>query len=175
MSAASREKVRGSTNAGLAGQAQTPVMVLVKRDGSARAFPLEEVTSKTLKNEIAVNVAKEAIILTDELSSYQGVRDDPALHRTVKHSAGEYARRDADGLNVHTNTAESFFALLKRGHYGVFHPLSKHHLYRYCNEFGFRLAHRKTSDGERMTATIRGAKGRRLLYRAPVSGLVSGA
>src|SRR5260370_34733817 len=71
------------------GTEKTPVMVLVQRDGSARAFPLENVTSKTLKNEIAVNVAKEAIIMTDELSSYQGVRDEPGEHRTVKHSAGE--------------------------------------------------------------------------------------
>jgi hypothetical protein len=99
---------------------------------------LESVDSKTLKGEIAVNVAKEAVIMTDELPSYQGVRDNPGEHRTVKHSAGEYSRVDADGVIVHTNTAESFFALLKRGHYGIFHQLSKKHLHRYCTEFGFR-------------------------------------
>jgi hypothetical protein len=101
------------------GTSKTPVMVLVERDGGAVAMPIESVDAKTLKNEIADNVAKEAIIMTDELASYNGVREGDG-HRTVNHSAGEYARMDSDGVNVHTNTAESFFALLKRGHYGTF-------------------------------------------------------
>ena len=70
-----------------------------------------------------------------------------------------------DGLSINTNTAESFFALLKRGHYGTFHQLSKKHLHRYCTEFGFRWNHRKVSDGTRMVAAIKGAEGRRLMYR----------
>ena len=57
-----------------------------------------------------------------------------------------------------TNTAESFFALLKRGHYGVFHKLSRKHLHRYCNEFGFRWTERKVTDGERMVAAINGGR-----------------
>ena len=60
---------------------------------------------------------------------------------------------------AHSNTAESFFALLKRGHYGIFHQLSKHHLRRYCDEFSFRWTHRKVSDGQRMVAAIEGRKG----------------
>jgi hypothetical protein len=39
-------------------------------------MPLENVASKSLKGEIAVNVAKEAVIMTDELSSYLGLEDD---------------------------------------------------------------------------------------------------
>jgi hypothetical protein len=83
------------------------------------------------------------------------------------HSIGEYARLDPDGVNVHTNTAESFFCLLKRGHYGIFHQISKRHLHRYCDEFGFRWDHRKSTDGERMVAAIRGAEGKRLMYASP--------
>src|SRR5262249_950711 len=120
------------------GTKKTPVMVLVERDGSARAFALERVDSKTLKGEIAVNVAKEAIVMTDELNLYRGIREDRSKHRTVMHSIQEYVRIDPDGVKVHTNTAESFFALLKRGHYGIFHQLSKKHLHRYCDEFRFR-------------------------------------
>ena len=146
------------------GTDKAPAMVLIERDGSARAMPLENVTSDSLKGEIAFNVAKEAVVITDELSSYRGIRDQEGQHRTVKHSAGEYARTDADGLVVHTNTAESFFALLKRGHYGIFHQLSKKHLHRYCTEFSFRWDHRTTTDGERLVAAIRGAEGKRLMY-----------
>jgi transposase-like protein len=151
------------------GTAKAPVMVLVERDGGARAYPLENVAAKTLKNQIAVNVAKEAVIMTDEFPSYRGLRED-GQHRTVKHSAGEYSRHDPDGVIVHTNTAESFFALLKRGHYGIFHQLSKKHLHRYCNEFSFRWNRRKISDGERMTDAIKGVKGKRLMYHQPGFG-----
>jgi hypothetical protein len=77
-----------------------------------------------------------------------------------------------DGIVVHTNTAESFFALLKRGHYCIFHKLSKKHLHRYCTEFGFRWDGRKLSDGERMVAAINGVEGKRLMYRKPIDGLV---
>jgi transposase-like protein len=152
------------------GTKKSPVMVLVERDGNARAVPLPNVIADTLHNEIAVNVAKEAIVMTDELSAYARVRQGDG-HRTVNHSAGEYARRDPDGVNVHTNTAESFFALLKRGHYGVFHQLSKKHLHRYCTEFGFRWNRRRISDGERMVDAIRGAEGKRLMYKNPRGGL----
>ncbi|HEV3143491.1 MAG TPA: IS1595 family transposase [Gemmataceae bacterium] len=146
-----------------AGTKKAPVMVLVERDGSSRCFPLEVVDSKTLKGEVAVHAAKEAIIMTDESRMYHKLRDD-GMHRTVEHTAGEYSRVDPDGVVVHTNTAESFFALLKRGHYGVFHQLSKKHLHRYCDEFSFRWDHRRISDGERMTAAIKGTKGKRLMY-----------
>jgi transposase-like protein len=146
------------------GTEKTPVMVLVERDGAARCMPLENVTSETLKGEIAVNVAKEAVVMTDELSSYTGLGETFSRHETVKHSAGEYARDAKDGTRVHTNTAESFFALLKRGHYGIFHQLSKKHLFRYCNEFAFRWTHRTITDGERMVAAIMGVEGKRLMY-----------
>jgi transposase-like protein len=151
------------------GTKKTAVMVLVERDGRARAFPVENVTAKTLKNEIAVNVAKEAIVMTDEFQSYHGVRD-AGQHRTVKHSAYEYSRIDPDGVNVHTNTAESFFCLLKRGHYGTFHQISKKHLHRYCNEFCFRWDYRKVTDGQRMVAALEGVKGKRLMYHQPGFG-----
>jgi len=149
------------------GTKKTPVMVLVERDGNARAFPVEFVDGETLKGEIAVNVAKEAIIMTDELASYNGLEDNFAGHETVKHSAGEYSRKSKKGGRAHINTAESFFALLKRGHYGIFHKLSKKHLHRYCTEFSFRWDRRKITDGERMVAVIDGMEGKRLFYQQP--------
>ena len=76
------------------------------------------------------------------------------------------ARIAKDGT-VHVNTAESFFALLKRGLIGTFHAVSRHHLHRYVNEFQFRWNHRKVDDGARTVAAIRGAEGKRLYYRDP--------
>ena len=85
----------------------------------------------------------------------------------MKHSADHFVRKLESGLKVHTNTAESFFSLLKRGHYGVYHRMSRKHLPRYCFEFNFRWNHRKVTDGERLTAAIKGAEGKRLMYRVP--------
>ena len=66
-----------------------------------------------------------------------------------------------------TNTVEGFFSILKRGVYGTFHSVSKHHLHRYLSEFEFRYNTRKLDDGERTLAAIRRAEGKRLLYAAP--------
>ncbi len=142
------------------GTDKTPVMALVERDGRVRSHPLERVNAKALKGAIFENVDRSSHIMTDEFPAYSGIGMYYRSHKKVNHSEGEYVRED-----VNTNTAESFFALLKRGHYGIFHSLSKQHLFRYCNEFTFRWNNRKVSDGERMVEAIKGAEGKRLMYR----------
>jgi hypothetical protein len=102
--------------------------------------------------------------MTDELASYDGLEDTFAGRETVNHSAGQYARKSKKGHRAHV---ESFFALLKRGHYGIFHKLSKKHLHRYCTEFSFRWDRRRITDGERMVAVIDGMEGKRLFYVQP--------
>jgi hypothetical protein len=68
---------------------------------------------------------------------------------------------------VHTNTVEGFFSLLKRGINGVYHHVGKGHLHRYCDEFGFRYWARHVTDGERTVLAVQGAEGKRLTYRQP--------
>ncbi len=63
-----------------------------------------------------------------------------------------------------TNTAESFFAVLKRGHYGIFPQISKRHSPRYIDGFAFRWNGRKLTDGERMMLAINGIEGKRLRH-----------
>jgi transposase-like protein len=155
------------------GTKKAPVMVLVERGGGVRCAPVHRVTAKELGQQIEVNVAKDALLITDDFRSYTSVgRRHPGGHEVIRHADGEYARTRDDGLRVHTNTAESFFALLKRGHYGIFHQLSKKHLHRYCTEFGFRWSLRKVKDGERMVEAIKGVEGKRLMYRQPIHGLI---
>ena len=60
-----------------------------------------------------------------------------ASHQTVVHSQDEYVRGDA-----HTNTAEGYFSILKRGIYGIYQHVSEEHLHRYLAEFDFRYNHR---------------------------------
>jgi transposase-like protein len=148
------------------GTKKTPVMVLVERDGRARARVIERVDASTLKGAIRENVDRESMILTDDWAAYRGIgREFRYGHFTVNHSAGEYARGGA-----HTNTAESYFALLKRGITGSFHHVSTKHLPRYCDEFSFRWNYRKEKDETRTAKAIQGSLGKRLMYKTPVSG-----
>jgi hypothetical protein len=86
----------------------------------------------------------------------------------VAHTLGEYVRDDA-----HTQTVESFFALLKRGVFGNFHSVSEQHLQRYVDEFAFRWNNRASlgvEDFERAAKLLKGASGKRLTYRPTDEG-----
>jgi hypothetical protein len=72
--------------------------------------------------------------------------------------------------NVHTNSVEGFFSLLKRGIIGTFHHVSKGHLHRYCDEFAFRYSNRialGVDDSERAALIVLAAEGKRLTYKQP--------
>ena len=147
------------------GTKKAPVMILVERDGAAVCTPLPNVTGKTLRAELIQHVDTDSILMTDDLASYNQPGKLFAAHESVNHTAKEYSRVRHDGLVVNTNTAESFFALMKRGHYGIYHSMSKKHLHRYCSEFSFRWCHRKTTDTERTEVAIQQAEGKRLRYK----------
>ena len=125
---------------------------------------IDRVDSATLKGEARKHVHSSANIVTDEWASYKGLDKEFASHEIVCHSSGEYSRPNEQGESIDTNTAESFFALLKRGHYGTFHSFRREHTHRYCDEFSFRWDRRKISGGERMVVAIKGAEGKRLMY-----------
>jgi len=90
----------------------------------------------------------------------QGLDKEFADHQTVNHGTGEYVRG-----NAHTNTAEGYFSLLKRGIIGTYHHISQQHLDRYLTEFNFRYNSRKVTGSIRMMLAIDGAKGKRLTLK----------
>ena len=105
--------------------------------------------------------------MTDDASIYVGIGKEFYSHSVVQHAKREYARL---GGSVHTNTAESFFAILKRGITGSFHSVSEQHLQRYVDEFVFRWNNRSAlgvEDFERANELVKGAAGKRLTYRRP--------
>jgi hypothetical protein len=92
-----------------------------------------------------------------------------AAHETVTHSHDEYVRYQ-DGVAIHTNSAEGYFSIFKRGMRGVYQHCKEKHLHRYLAEFDHRYNHRIKlgySDIDRTFAAIRGVAGKRLLYRQP--------
>lgn len=153
-------RARGEkVNTGRGTDNKTPVVVLVQRDGMARSYRLANVTADELGSVIRRNVARTAHLRTDQFKSYIKPGREYASHLTVNHSLDEWVRGDA-----HTNTAENFFSILKRGINGVYHHVSEAHLPRYLSEFDFRYNARHVTDGERTVMALKGAEGKRLKY-----------
>lgn len=140
------------------------VFSLVEREGNVRSFHVTNVNSKTLRPILVKNADRASHLMTDDSVVYPKMGREFAGHSSVNHSKDEYVRL---GGFAHTNTVESHFATLKRGVYGTFHSVSEAHLHRYLTEFDFRYNTRKISDEERTAEALRGAKGKRLLYRQP--------
>jgi transposase-like protein len=139
------------------------VFSLVERDGEVRSKHVPDVTANTLRKALVTQADRQSYLMTDEAMSYIKVGREFSGHGSVNHSAGEYVRK----VFWHTNTVESYFAILKRGMYGSFHSVSEAHLNRYLAEFDFKYNNRKVSDAERADILLKGAKGKRLLYRQP--------
>jgi ISXO2-like transposase domain len=81
----------------------------------------------------------------------------------VNHKQSEYVRGD-----IHTNTVEGYFSILKRGIYGIYQHVSEAHLHRYLAEFDFRYSYRMRlgfDDTARMDRALAGVVGKRLTYR----------
>jgi hypothetical protein len=135
------------------------VFALVERGGRARSFAVDRVTNRNLREVVFGNVDLSARMMTDEHPVYGGAFDEFASHESVKHGMREYVRGD-----VHTNTVESFFGLLKRGVMGTYHHVSKRHLHRYLAEFDFRWSERHVVDGVRAMLATKLIEGKRLTY-----------
>jgi len=151
-------KARGKRGRGAANK--TPVVALIQRGGAIRSFKTLRVTTKNLREIIRQNVDKQSIIMTDEFTAYRGLNEEFASHQTVNHKDKEYVRG-----NVHVNSAEGYFSLLKRGIVGVYHHVSSQHLDRYLDEFNFRYNSRKIEDDLRMVLAIENVEGKRLTYK----------
>ena len=122
------------------------VMGIRQRGGDLRLVHVESNSAEELGRQIKKNVSPEVdMIVTDEWGAYPAAMISAGIHgkkhKTIKHKERVYVRGD-----VHTNTVESAFSLLKRGIIGSFHQVSIKHLQRYLNEFGYRFNRREDRD-----------------------------
>jgi transposase-like protein len=119
---------------------KTAVMGLAERGGRVRAVAIEQVSGPELLGNIRKFVLPSSTVFTDEYRAYDGVKHIHGMdyeHRRIKHSAGVYVEG-----NVHTNTIEGFWSLLKNGIRGVYHSVGKDYLQSYLNEYAFRYNRR---------------------------------
>ncbi len=144
------------------------IMSIVERGGEVRSFHVPNVSQRTLRPILKEQIAEDATVYTDEASHHRTMGRDFGKHEHVNHRFGEYVRGD-----VHTNTAEGFFSILKRGLGGVYQCVSEKHLKRYVCEFDFRYNYRSGrgfEDADRFAIAAKGIKGKRLTYRRTYSG-----
>ena len=146
---------------------KAPVLSLVERGGRVRSQRVDNVTARELGRVISEEVDLNARLMTDELRSYEseGICSMLAGHRSISHGRGEYAVGE-----VHVNTVEGYFSILKRGITGIYYHVSRAHLDRYLSEFDFRYNRREISESARTTAALQMAEGKRLTYRATFGG-----
>ena len=116
------------------------VIGIRQRNGDLRLIRAEDAKSATVREIINANVGSHVeVIMTDESAIYPFALDkmQNEKHRTINHT-----RHYAHG-NVHTNTVESEFSLLKRGIVGTWHKVDAKHLPAYLDEMCFRFNNRK--------------------------------
>jgi len=121
---------------------KTEVIGAISRKGSVVCKMVEQADWNTYEKFVREAVSKKvSLVATDETYRYRDLERMGFRHRSVNHSAAEYVRGE-----VHTNSIESFWSLLKRGIIGTYHNVSKKYLPLYLAEFQFRFNNRKEAD-----------------------------
>jgi len=124
----------------------TPVVGVVQRKGKVIAKATKDVSGATMLGIVREYVLPESTIFTDEMRSYDGISTmrtkdgKPAgyVHHRIRHNSKVYVMGD-----VHTNTIEGFWSLIKRGIGGVYHSVSQKYLQTYLDEYCFRYNRRE--------------------------------
>jgi transposase-like protein len=147
-----QEKIGGRGTGG-----KEVVFGIVERDGEVRAMHTMGRSKPELQRNIRAHVAAGSAIFSDELKSYEG------LDRDYTHAVIDHAVAYVNG-NVHTNTMENFWSLLKRGLHGTYISVEPFHLFRYLDEQAFRYNNRDLTDAERFAIVMKDIVGRRLTY-----------
>jgi len=120
------------------------VVAIRKRNGDLRFFHSKNAKASTLAKYIRDNISEDVeVMITDDFCAYPVAMKKAGVknHRSITHSKGVYVMGD-----IHTNTVESAFSLLKRGIMGTWHKISAKHLPAYLEEMEFRFNRRKRAD-----------------------------
>jgi len=150
------KKIKGTQGRSL--KTKTPVVGIIKRGGELRANVVEGTSNEILKKFIDENLKQGTLLNTDEWLGYKGL-SKIFDHKVVKHNQKEYVKGD-----IHTNTIEGFWAILKRGIMGIYHSMSKKHLQKYVDEFVFRYNTRGFSESYRFDYVLNNINNR-LTYK----------
>lgn len=149
--------VRKRKITGTGGKDKAVVVGVKQRGGEMRAAVVPNTKRATLQGHVVANVEPGSAVYTDALRSYSG------LDKDFEHATVDHAECYVDA-QVHTNGAENFWSLLKRGLHGTYVSVEPFHLFRYLDQRVFTFNQRELSDLGRFAAVLSLAAGRRLTY-----------
>ncbi len=133
---------------------KTPVFGMVERGGRVRTMVIPKLTQRGVQAKLKGNIdLPNAKLMTDEHGLYAGI-ELHLPHGVIRHKS-EYVRGP-----IHTQSIESYWAILKRGLFGTFHHVDAGYLGQYLHEFEYRYNSRMVSDAERFSALMRQSQGR---------------
>ena len=119
---------------------KTPVVGIVERKGRIKALVADDVKGSTLLGMVREHILPKSTVFSDDFNAYHGIDHMPGQsynHKRINHSAKVYVVGE-----IHTNTVEGFWSLLKNGLRGVYHSVGKGYLQSYLNEYSFRYNRR---------------------------------
>jgi transposase-like protein len=135
------------------------VFGMIERGGKVKAVHVPETKKADLQRRIHESAEAGAAIFSDSHPMYTGL-DVDFKHAVVNHAV-EYVRG-----NVHTNTMENFWSLLKRGLGGTYIAVEPFHLFRYLDEQAFRYNNRTDmNDADRFVMAMTQTIGKRVTYK----------
>lgn len=134
---------RNVTNEGKPYKPKKTVIGIIERNGKVALKYVSGETTQNMVEFVNTHVPQDSTIYSDEAPAYFQLKKT-YNHKNVKHSLSIYVEGQ-----VHTNTIESFWSVLKRGIYGVYHQVSDKHINRYLDEYAARFNNRTLTSGER--------------------------
>ncbi len=130
-----------------------PVWGAMERGGRVVARVVPDTTKRTLLPHVIERVMPRSMVYTDEAAAYDPLTGMGFGHKRVHHAAKVYVEGD-----VHINSLEGFWSLIKRGIDGVYHSVSSKHLQSYLSEYAWRYNHRNDSESSFRTLLLRAAR-----------------
>jgi transposase-like protein len=141
---------------GTGGKDKTAVLGIMERGGKVVTKVVDNTKKKTLQKEVREHVLVGSALFTDALKSYEGLNE-------FQHEVIDHALAYVEG-EVHTNSLENFWSLLKRTLGGTYVSVEPYHLFRYLDEQGYRFNNRHFTDGQRFDMAVRQIVGKRLTW-----------
>ncbi|HEV2486769.1 MAG TPA: IS1595 family transposase [Terracidiphilus sp.] len=128
---------------------KTPVFGMVERGGRVVAMVTPDARAKTILPIMHEHILPATTVYTDDFPIYDKLSEhrNGYIHRRIQHTEKVYVMGD-----VHTNTIEGFWSLVKRGIGGVYHSVSRKYLQTYLDEYSFRYNRR--NQGQAMFTSL---------------------
>ncbi|WP_430909231.1 IS1595 family transposase [Maribacter sp. 2-571] len=140
------------TNEGRPYKGKKAILGIIERNGKVALKYVDGETTKNMVEFVKTHVPQDSTIYSDEAPAYKQLKKT-YKHDNVKHSLNIYVEGQ-----VHTNTIENFWSVLKRGLYGVYHQISDKHISRYLDEYAARFNNRNKTSNERFNQFLEGSE-----------------